>query len=90
MVVGFTTTYAINAYHHWWFFPGPLVSSTYKPDRHDNIVESGVKHHQTNKQTENNVLSRLHNNKINPLLKVFLNRSLQDAIFPECILLIYL
>jgi hypothetical protein len=37
-----------------WFSPGPLVSFTYKNDRHArynwNIVESGVKHHQTNKQ----------------------------------------
>jgi hypothetical protein len=34
-----------------WFSP---VSSTNKTDRHDiaqNIVESGIKHHQTNKQT---------------------------------------
>jgi hypothetical protein len=30
------------------FSPGPPVSSTNKTDRHD-IVESGVKHHQTNK-----------------------------------------
>ena len=38
----------------WWLSPGPPVSSTNKTDRHDtnwNIVESGVKHHQTNKQT---------------------------------------
>jgi len=42
MVVGFTTTYVIGAYHHWccefesrsglWFSP---VSSTNKTDRHD-------------------------------------------------------
>ena len=35
-----------------WFFPGPLVSSTNKnwPPRYNwNIVESGIKHHQTNK-----------------------------------------
>jgi hypothetical protein len=35
-------------------FPGSPVSSTNKTDCHDinyNIVESGVKHHQTNKQT---------------------------------------
>jgi hypothetical protein len=34
-----------------WFSP---VSSTNKTDHHDiteNIVESGIKHHQTNKQT---------------------------------------
>ena len=61
MVIGFTTTYVISAYHHWcWGFesrsgwgvqhhvikfvsdlrqvecsPGPPVSSTNKPDRHD-------------------------------------------------------
>jgi hypothetical protein len=37
-----------------WFSPGPPVSSTNKSDCHDitkNIVESGIKHHQTNKQT---------------------------------------
>ena len=39
-----------------WFSPGPLVSSTDKTDRHDIteifiIVESGIKHHKTNKQT---------------------------------------
>jgi len=35
-----------------WFSPGPPVSSTNKTDRHYiwNIVESGVKHHQTNKK----------------------------------------
>jgi hypothetical protein len=33
-----------------WFSPGTPVSSTNKTDRHLNIVESGVKHHQTNKQ----------------------------------------
>ena len=31
-----------------WFSPGPPVSTTNKTNRHDNIVESGVKHHQTN------------------------------------------
>jgi hypothetical protein len=30
-----------------WFSPGTPVSSTNKTDRH-NIVESGIKHHQTN------------------------------------------
>jgi hypothetical protein len=33
-----------------WFSPGSPVSSTNKTDRQD-IVESGVQHHQTNKQT---------------------------------------
>jgi hypothetical protein len=35
-----------------WISPGPPVSSTNKTDRYNiywNIVESGVKHHQTNK-----------------------------------------
>ena len=41
-----------------WFSPGLPVSSTTKTDRHDisynwNIIESGIKHHQTNKQTIN-------------------------------------
>ena len=60
MVVGFTTTYAISAYHHWlatgrWFSPGPPVSSTNKTDRHD-ITEVLLKvplntiKHKTNKQ----------------------------------------
>jgi hypothetical protein len=37
----------------WWLSPRPPVSSTNKTDRHDItvIVESGIKHHQTNKQT---------------------------------------
>ena len=37
MVVGFTTTYAISAYHQTgrWFSPGIPVSSTKKTDRHD-------------------------------------------------------
>jgi hypothetical protein len=74
MVVGFTTTYAINAYHHEWSgrgvqhyvikfvsdlrqvggfprvlrFPPPIKLT---PRYNWNIVESGVKHHQTNKQT---------------------------------------
>ena len=79
VVVGFTTTYTIGAYHNWccefeswsprgvqyyvtkfdsdlrqidwWFFPGPPVSTTNKTDRHLNIFESGVKRHQTSKQT---------------------------------------
>jgi hypothetical protein len=79
MVVGFTTTYAISAYHHWCYerefrsgggvqhygikfvsdfrqidgilwvlrFPPPMkLTATYNW----NIVESCVKHHQTNKQ----------------------------------------
>jgi len=37
-----------------WFSPGPPVSSTNKTDRHDmhnwNIVESGVKHHNSSPQ----------------------------------------
>ena len=81
MVVGFSTTYAISAYHHWscefesqsgwgvqhdvikfatglWFSLslGTPVSSTNKTDHHDNgythnrwnIVESGVKHYNSN------------------------------------------
>ena len=81
MVVGFTTTYAISAYHHWccefesrsgrrvqhyvikcvsdlWQVGGffrvlrfPLQN--YPPRYNWNIVESGIKHHQTNKQTYN-------------------------------------
>jgi hypothetical protein len=80
MVVGFTTTYVISAYHHWCCefksrsgrgvqhyvkkfvcdlrqvngflrvlrFPPPIKLTT----RYNwNIVESGVTHHQTNKQT---------------------------------------
>jgi len=35
MVVRFTTTYAISAYHHWCFFQSPPVSSTNKTDCHD-------------------------------------------------------
>ena len=47
-----------------WISPGPPVSSTNKTDRHNiywNIVERGVKHHQTNKQTnyENNINTTL-------------------------------
>jgi hypothetical protein len=37
-----------------WFSPGPPASSTNRADRRGfnwNIVENGVKHHQTNKQT---------------------------------------
>ena len=80
MVVGFTTTYVISAYHHWcckfesrsergvqhyvikfvsdlrqvggFFqvlqFPPPIKLT---PRYSWNIVESDVKHHQTNKQT---------------------------------------
>jgi hypothetical protein len=48
----------------WWFSLGPPVSSTNKTDRHDiqcscNIVESGIKHHQTNNQTDNVVSLQL-------------------------------
>jgi hypothetical protein len=65
MVVGFTTTYAISAYHHWccqwlaigqWFSPGPPVSFINKSDCH-NITEILLKvvltrlNKQTNKQT---------------------------------------
>jgi hypothetical protein len=78
MVVGFTTTYAISAYHHWCcefeFQSGRGVqhyvmkfvrdlrqvcgflrvlqfppSIKWRPQYSWNIVESGVKHHQTNK-----------------------------------------
>jgi len=67
MVVVFTTTYAISAYHHWcwefesrsgWgvqhyvikFVSGFLRVLWFPPPRYNwNIVESGVKHHQTNK-----------------------------------------
>ena len=84
MVVGFTTTYAISAYHHWCYecefrsgwgvqhyvikfvsdlcqvggflrvlrFPPPMkLTATYNW----NIVESCVKHHQTNKQTNQTI-----------------------------------
>ena len=40
MLVGFTTTYAISAHHHWFC-----------EFESRNIVESDVKYHQTNKQT---------------------------------------
>jgi len=43
MVVGFTTTYAISAYHHW------CCEFKSRPARYNwNFAESGVKHHQTN------------------------------------------
>jgi hypothetical protein len=75
MVVGLKTTYAINAYHHWYYefesgsgrgvqhyvikfvsdlrqVSGFFGSSGFhynRPPRYSwNIVESGVKHHQTN------------------------------------------
>ena len=82
MVVWFTTTYAIGAYHHWCcefesrsgrgvqhcvinfvsdlrqvggFLRvlrfSPPIKLTTKIYRNWNIVESGVKHHQTNKHT---------------------------------------
>ena len=79
MVVWFTTTYAIGAYHHWCcefesrsgrgvqhcvinFVSdlrqvsgvlrfSPPIKLTTKIYRNWNIVESGVKHHQTNKHT---------------------------------------
>jgi hypothetical protein len=79
MVVGFTTTYAISAYHHWCcefeFQSGRGVqhyvmkfvrdlrqvcgflrvlqfppSIKWRPQYSWNIVESGVKHHQTRKE----------------------------------------
>ena len=40
-----------------WFSPDPLVSTCNKTDRHD-ITESGVKHHQTNKQTNKQTFGR--------------------------------
>ena len=74
MVVGFTTTYAISAYHHWCYefeslsgrgvqhyviklslsvtCDRPVVFSGSSGVLHHYIVESGVKHHQTNKQTK--------------------------------------
>jgi hypothetical protein len=36
-----------------WFSPCSPDSSTNKTDHHGNIVESGVKHHQTNKHPPN-------------------------------------
>ena len=62
MVVGFTTTYGISAYHHWccefesWSGRGvqhcviKFLSDLRQVDRryNRNIVESAVKHHQTN------------------------------------------
>jgi hypothetical protein len=83
MVVGFTTTYAISAYHHWccefefrsgqgvqhyvikfvsdlrqvggflrvlWFPPPMKLTATIYLCNW-NIVESGIKHHQTNKHS---------------------------------------
>ena len=63
MVVEFTTTYAISAYHHWCC---EFESRSGRGVQHNvikfvsdwrQVVESGVKHHQTNKQT------RKHNNE---------------------------
>jgi len=54
MVVGFTATYAISAYHHWCEFEsqsGLGVQHYVINFVNWNIVESGVKHHQTKKQT---------------------------------------
>ena len=58
MVFGFTTTYAISAYHHWCCefvsTPGTTVSPTNKTDRHDiseillKVALNTIK--QTNKQ----------------------------------------
>ena len=65
MVVGFTTTNAISAYHHWscefesrlgrgvqhylWQVHGFLQVLRFRPPWYSwNIVESGIKHHQTN------------------------------------------
>jgi len=75
MVVGFTTTYAISAYHHWccefecwsWWIvqhyvikfvsdlrqvSGFLWVVQFPPRYNWNIVESGIKHHQTNKRSQ--------------------------------------
>jgi len=61
MVVGFTTTYAISAYHHWREFESrsgrdvqhyviKFVSNLRQVGGFLLVrVESGVKHHQTNK-----------------------------------------
>jgi len=80
MVVGFTTTYAISAYHHWCCeFESRLGQSVqhyvikivselqqvggflwflwFPPQYNWNIVENGVKHHQTNSIFQNNVCS---------------------------------
>ena len=66
MVVGFTSTYAISVYHHWWreldsqsgrsvhnyvivcqwLATGP-PKKNWPPRYNWNILESGVKHHQT-------------------------------------------
>jgi hypothetical protein len=54
MIVGFTTTYASSAYHHWSDFEsesGLGVQHYVIKFVNWNIVESGVKHHQTKKQT---------------------------------------
>ena len=83
MVVGFTTTYAISAYHHWCcefefrsgqgvqhyvikfvsdlrqvsgflrvlWFPPPMKLTAIIYLCNWNIVESGIKHHQTNKHS---------------------------------------
>ena len=66
IVVGFTTTYAINAYHHWcdkvcqwlvtgrWFSLGPPVSSSNKTDHQDiteKLLKVALNTKQTNKQT---------------------------------------
>jgi hypothetical protein len=59
-----------------WFSPGPPVFSTNKTDRHDynwNIVESGVKHHQTNKLYLNSVGSYSH--VISIYMYTFLHKS---------------
>ena len=52
MVVRFTTTYAVSAYHH-WCCEFESRTSTNKTYHHDygynwNIVESAVNHHKTN------------------------------------------
>jgi hypothetical protein len=54
MIVGFTTTYASSAYHHWSDFEsesGLGVQHYVIKFVNWNIVESGAKHHQTKKQT---------------------------------------
>ena len=107
MVVGFTTTYAISAYHHWccqfesrsgcgvqhyvikfvsdlWQVCGFLRVLQFPPPtkltpRYNwNIVESGVKHHQANKQINNiHLISYI---ILFPLLQVYL---LENKVCPS-------
>ena len=88
MVIGFTTTYAISAYHNWCcefesrsgrvqhyvvslsvthdksvVFSGSsdfLHQLNWPPRYNWNIVESGIKHHQTNNKTTNVEHRRIH------------------------------